>query len=1072
MRKLLLINVFAFLLSTLAIGQTPLQKNGKIKVVGNQLTNECGAAIQLRGMSTHGPQWYENCTTESAVNAMANSWGADILRLAMYTKPNTNNGYLSDITKWDNWINNMVTRTENAGMYCIIDWHILEEGNPNTRLNEAKTFFGKMSNLYKNKSHVLYEICNEPNGWGADWSSIKQYAEQIIPIIRANDPDAIIIVGTPEWSGKPWDVISNKLTGDNAHNVMYTFHFYAGSHFTQNELRNTLKSIPVFCTEWGTSAASGNSGYNASNATEWLNLLDGEGGNTQLVSWCNWSFADKDETSAGLSPGSCGSQSWTNTSTSGTYVRSKMNTADNFPTCNSSTDSDNDGVLDINDACSSTPSGETVNAQGCSDSDGDGVFNDKDLCPGSALGSTVDADGCVLNTNTTNFTAAIDSFNSVAPVSVGAGEYGIYWWVGEGGETTYGLKRTTDGMELNLTGASPTYQVFGLSFGEEGKHINLEDLRNADVNFNLTNNSSKDIFLAIQLQDSLGNKAEIFPEDPFGITWANQWKKMGIEIPAGKTVDVTLDLSSDPAALGGLAAGAYNCEAPNGGAVTCPATSHELDPTKVSQMIFIVNGGAGVDDLDHAAVTGQLMFNHFSIGDVVSTSSNIINAAAIADEDGDGVADENDICEGSTPGVIVDAQGCEKTSGTDTDGDGVDDAQDLCANSPVGATVDGQGCAASQLDSDGDGVTNDKDQCNNTPLGSTIDVNGCVFVTTTSLFHAAIDDFDAVEAVTVGANGEYGIFWWAGEAPTPYSVTRSTDGMTVSMTNASPDYKPFGVSFSGEGLGNYIDLKEFSNANIQMNITNNTNTEVTLTVQLHDVNGNIAEIVVEAAAAITWNNQWKKIGVVLPQNSTANYTIDLSGDVSQLGGFQAIEWGCATAEACPSVDYTFDASRLSQVTFTVNGGAGVDNQLTAATGDLVFNYFAIGEIQNSAAGIIQVGSILDEDFDGVADEDDICPGTLVGETVDEFGCGVVGLSTELDNNVRLFPIPAQNELTVSQRVYGYNNVAIMDLRGEVLINESLSSKEEVVSLEGLTKGVYIVQLKGDNNSEQYKIVVQ
>ena len=153
-------NALVLLFAVFSIAQTPLQQNGKIKVVGNQLTNECGAAIQLRGMSTHGPQWFENCTTEGAVNAMANSWGADIVRLAMYPKPSTNNGYLSDINKWDNWIDNMVTRTENAGVYCMIDWHILDEGNPNTRLTEAKTFFAKMSNLYKNKSHVLYEICN------------------------------------------------------------------------------------------------------------------------------------------------------------------------------------------------------------------------------------------------------------------------------------------------------------------------------------------------------------------------------------------------------------------------------------------------------------------------------------------------------------------------------------------------------------------------------------------------------------------------------------------------------------------------------------------------------------------------------------------------------------------------------------------------------------------------------------------------------------------------------------------------------------------------------------------------
>ena len=66
---------------------------------------------------------------------------------------------------------------------------------------------------------------------------IKSYAEKIIPIIRMNDRDGIIIVGTPDWSslgmsgsasGK--EILKNPLTGNFTHNVMYSFHFYAASH--------------------------------------------------------------------------------------------------------------------------------------------------------------------------------------------------------------------------------------------------------------------------------------------------------------------------------------------------------------------------------------------------------------------------------------------------------------------------------------------------------------------------------------------------------------------------------------------------------------------------------------------------------------------------------------------------------------------------------------------------------------------------------------------------------------------------------------------------------------------------
>ena len=61
-------------------------------------------------------------------------------------------------------------------------------------------------------------------------------------------------------------------------------------------------------------------------------------------------------------------------------------------------DSDNDGVNDIFDDCSETPSGEEVDANGCSESqkddDNDGVTNNIDLCPNTPRNKNVDENGC------------------------------------------------------------------------------------------------------------------------------------------------------------------------------------------------------------------------------------------------------------------------------------------------------------------------------------------------------------------------------------------------------------------------------------------------------------------------------------------------------------------------------------------------------------------------------------------------------------------------------------------------------------------------------------------------------
>ena len=58
-------------------------------------------------------------------------------------------------------------------------------------------------------------------------------------------------------------------------------------------------------------------------------------------------------------------------------------------------DPDNDGVPDYLDQCPNTPSGLTVDAEGCPvDTDGDGVPDYLDLCPNTRSGVTVDEHGC------------------------------------------------------------------------------------------------------------------------------------------------------------------------------------------------------------------------------------------------------------------------------------------------------------------------------------------------------------------------------------------------------------------------------------------------------------------------------------------------------------------------------------------------------------------------------------------------------------------------------------------------------------------------------------------------------
>ncbi len=290
---------------------SPVALNGKLKVSGTQLVNECGNPIQLRGMSTHGPQWFRNCYSESSLDVLVKDWGISIFRLAMYVEEQ---GYITNPSGWRQWIDSYVDYCGQRGIYCLIDWHVLNPGNPNAHKDDAIEFWKYMSQKHGQKAHVLYEICNEPNGVG--WSDVKNYATDVVKAIRDNNDNTVIIIGTPTWSQDVDIASSDKVNGTN---IMYTLHFYAGSH--RGELRSKAQSAlnnnaPIFVTEFGTSHASGDANYSPDETKTWISWL-----NERKISWVCWSFSDKGEVSATLVPGSCNSRNWSNLSECGQLIK-------------------------------------------------------------------------------------------------------------------------------------------------------------------------------------------------------------------------------------------------------------------------------------------------------------------------------------------------------------------------------------------------------------------------------------------------------------------------------------------------------------------------------------------------------------------------------------------------------------------------------------------------------------------------------------------------------------------------------------------------------------------------------
>jgi len=192
-----------------------------------------------------------------------------------------------------------------ADMYVVADWHLLEDENPLSLIDKAIPFFDELSQLYADEPGVIYEICNEPNG-STTWEDIKAYANMVIPVIRKNAPDAIIIVGTPEYSGALQDAVADPLS---YHNIMYSYHYYSGlsgdSFYAMLDMAKE-HGLPVFISEWGicTDPSSGQMDYE--NAKAFIEYME-----QNQLSWANWSLTNKAEDYSAIRPEVTKTSGWT-----------------------------------------------------------------------------------------------------------------------------------------------------------------------------------------------------------------------------------------------------------------------------------------------------------------------------------------------------------------------------------------------------------------------------------------------------------------------------------------------------------------------------------------------------------------------------------------------------------------------------------------------------------------------------------------------------------------------------------------------------------------------------------------
>ena len=266
MRVLLPTLLLALALPTVAQDALPA-----VHVEGNRFVDDAGETVVFRGVSIADPdkleaegQWSPALFDELA------DWGANVVRLPVHPRAWRSRGEAGYLELLDE----AVAWAEAAGLYVVIDWHSI--GNLRTEVfqhpmyetskGETARFWRTVSQRYAGTSTVaFYELFNEPTSWSSTmgrlaWHEHRELMEDLIALVRANDPATIPLVGGLDWA---YDLSAVRHDPVRAEGIAYVTHPYPQKRDQpwepqwQETWGYVADRYPVFATEFGFMSADG-----------------------------------------------------------------------------------------------------------------------------------------------------------------------------------------------------------------------------------------------------------------------------------------------------------------------------------------------------------------------------------------------------------------------------------------------------------------------------------------------------------------------------------------------------------------------------------------------------------------------------------------------------------------------------------------------------------------------------------------------------------------------------------------------------------------------------------------------
>jgi endoglucanase len=289
--------LWLMLAAPVIIWAQPVKEHGQLKVKATQLVDKNEKPVVLHGMSFGWSCFHPRFYTAGAVNTLVKDWKCTVVRAALGVEPAK--GYKEDSATQMKLIKTVIDACIKEGVYVIVDWH-----SHSINLQEAKAFFKTIATDYHQYPNIIYEVFNEPDY--ETWPEVKAYATEVISVIRAVDKKNIILVGSPRWDQDVHLPAADPIKEFD--NLMYTMHFYAGTHkqWLRDRTDEAIKAgLPVFVSECAGMEATGDGPIDHA---EWKKFIDWMA--EKKLSWVTWSVSDKNESCSVLNTSAGSEGGW------------------------------------------------------------------------------------------------------------------------------------------------------------------------------------------------------------------------------------------------------------------------------------------------------------------------------------------------------------------------------------------------------------------------------------------------------------------------------------------------------------------------------------------------------------------------------------------------------------------------------------------------------------------------------------------------------------------------------------------------------------------------------------------